>query len=359
MRPLRVLLLASDGLSTGHLTRALALGSALVRVGAGRGLRVELLVATTSEADDLLRAMEIPAVRLPSPGIARGAGWSDEARRALAEGVLLGVARGMRPDLLVADTFPAGPQLEALALLEAVPRRVLVRRSLRKDRALDPRSRTGLDLYPMVVCPDDPGPLEPDPACEARGLVRVSPITLLEPSSCFPRGEARRRLDLPQDGKLVLVSCGGGGDPGAAELGAGLARTLLAIEPSLIPVIALGPLSGKTPGVRGARTVRASPLQLDLAAFDMAISTAGYNSAHELAKARIPTALLARERMFDDQAARAERFARAGLAVVLEDPSTESLADALRALGDLRCPGLPPGGADDAASAIFEHMGAW
>ncbi|MFO0659699.1 MAG: hypothetical protein U0165_07705 [Polyangiaceae bacterium] len=83
------------------------------------------------------------------------------------------------------------------------------------------------------------------------------------------------------------------------------------------------------------------------------ISAAGYNAAHELAKAKIPTALVSRERMFDDQQARAERFARAGHAIVLNDTSADSLRQAMTALRALRCPGLPPDGARMAAREIL------
>jgi predicted glycosyltransferase len=355
VRPLRIALLASNGLSTGHLTRSLAIATALVRVGAQRNISVEPLLATTSEADDLLRAVDIPSVRLPSPRVARRSGWSDEARRALAEGVLLGIATGMRPDVLVVDTFPSGPQLEATKLLDLVPRKVLIRRSIRENRALDPRSKSGLEKYELVVCPDDPFALDPDAVCAAHAarMVRVPPITLHEVDESRSRSEARARLGLPADARLALVAFGGGGDPGSSEVSALISRTLLEVDPTLVPVVALGPLATRPSLVDGVLTVKSTPLQLDLAAFDLAISAAGYNSAHELAKAKIPTAFLARERMFDDQAGRAERFARAGHAAVLVDTSREAIEQALAQIRKLSCPGLIPGGADAAAREIL------
>lgn len=355
MRPLRVALLASNGLSTGHLTRSLAIAKALVREGALRNIAIESLIATTSEADDLLRAVDIPSVRIPSPRIARRAGWHDEARRSLAEGILLGIASGMRPDVVVVDTFPSGPQLEAAKLLDEVPRKVLIRRSIYESRALDPRSKNGIEKYQLVICPDDPFALDPDAVCAAHAsrIVRVPPITLHEPTEARSRTDARKRLDLPIEGKLVLVAFGGGGDPGSAEIAMVVARTLIEIDPSLVPVIALGPLATRPDLPNGVLAVKSTPLQLDLAAFDFAISAAGYNSAHELAKAKIPTAFFARERMFDDQAGRADRFATIGHATVLTDTSREAITRALSALRELRCPGLPLGGADAAAREIL------
>jgi predicted glycosyltransferase len=318
------------------------------------------LIATTSEADDLLRAVDIPSVRIPSPRIARRAGWHDEGRRSLAEGILLGIASGMRPDVLVVDTFPSGPQLEATKLLDEVPRKVLIRRSIYDSRALDPRSKNGIEKYQLVVCPDDPFALDPDAVCAAHAarIVRVPPITLFEPTEARSRVDARSRLALPLEAKLVLVAFGGGGDPGSAEIAAVVARTLIEIDPSIVPVIALGPLATRPSLPDGVLAVKTSPLQLDLAAFDFAISAAGYNSAHELAKAKIPTAFLARERMFDDQAGRAERFTSAGHATVLTDTSREAIARALGSLRDLRCPGLTLGGADATAREILAMVEA-
>jgi predicted glycosyltransferase len=91
-----------------------------------------------------------------------------------------------------------------------------------------------------------------------------------------------------------------------------------------------------------------------LAAFDGAFAAAGYNTAHELARARVPAALFAQPRPFDDQAARAARLAAAGFACVLASTSDEAVAGALAWMATARVPELEPGGADRAAEALLD-----
>lgn len=55
-----------------------------------------------------------------------------------------------------------------------------------------------------------------------------------------------------------------------------------------------------------------------MAAFDIAVSAAGYNSFNELMHFGVPTVFLPQEKWADDQKGRAERAAGVGAAVILE-----------------------------------------
>jgi predicted glycosyltransferase len=105
---------------------------------------------------------------------------------------------------------------------------------------------------------------------------------------------------------------------------------------------------------RAPRVARVAPLSPYLAAFDGAFAPAGYNTAHELAKAGVPSALYARPRPFDDQAARARRFAEAGLARGLEELDDGSAAAALDWMRSARIEAVPRGGAGRAADALLD-----
>lgn len=378
-RALRILLLANDGLSAGHVTRALAVARALARRAPAAGVTVHPLLATTSEADRLLAAEGLPTVRLPPPALARRAGWSDAERRALHEQVLRGVVSGFRPDLLVVDTFPSGPHGEAAGLVREIPRRALVRRSVRPDRAAEPALSARLADYHLAIVPGDPA----GDAEEALPIpsVRVPPITLGEAAESVSRAEARARLGLDPSGRFVLVACGGGGDPEASAVMVRIAEAIARAPGGWTPVVAQGPLARPgnpvphpargegvgspqvvcdalvrdAPVVRDAlvREVREAPLQPLLAAFDGAVAAAGYNLAHELAKAGVPAALFARPRMYDDQASRAERFARAGIGWALGGLDDAAVAEALAWMEHAPRPSLPAGGADAAADALL------
>jgi predicted glycosyltransferase len=350
MRPLRALFFANDGLGAGRLTRTLAIARALRR----QASPLELLVATSSEADALLSAERIAAVRWPTPLAARESGWSDAARRALAARVVRGAIEGFRPDLLVTDTFPWGPHGELGGLVREVPRRALVRRSVRQERAGEATLRAGLSDYDLAIVPDDPGEHRaeslPIPA------VRVPPITLFEAHEALDRETARARLGLPAQGRLILVSAGGGGDADAAAQAAQIAEAIAHLPGGPLPVLAVGPLArgrSRSMGATGVRQVEETPLQPFLGAFDGAIAPAGYNLAHELGKAGVPLALFAMPRPFDDQAGRAARFEAAGIARALGSIDAAAVAAAVAWMERAPRPSIAAGGADRAADALL------
>ncbi len=349
MRRLRVLFFANDGLGAGHLARTLAIARALRREAA----HAELLLATTSEADALLAAERIAAVRWPTPLAARGSGWSDASRREVAARVVRAAIEGWRPDLLVTDTFPTGPHGELDGLVRAVPRRALVRRSVRPERAGEAVVAAGLADYDLAIVPDDP--LEHRAEALPIPVVRVPPITLYEAHEALDCAGARARLGLPPEGRLILVCSGGGGDAEAAAQAARMAEAIARIPGGPAPVLAVGPLArGPSPWPAGVRQVHEAPLQPFLAAFDGAVAPAGYNLAHELAKAGLPLALFAMPRPFDDQAGRAARFEAAGLAYDLSSAGDAGVAAAVAWMATAPRPSIAAGGAERAAGALLQ-----
>jgi predicted glycosyltransferase len=338
-RPLRVLLVGSDGFSAGHIARTVAIARALGR----HPTEVRAVIATTSTAHALLdgpAAGSAVVVRLPAPAIARAAGFADADRRRLVRAALEGVVAGLAPDLIVLDTFPAGPHGELAGVGRDI-KRALVRRSVINED--DAALREGLDDIGLVVACADP--LVPGPAPRA---VSVPPITVFEHAEALDRARARAELGLPASGRAILVAAGGGGDGDAAARADRIAAVIARLEPATAIWRAPGVVAGPGP-----------LLQPRLAAFDAAFAPAGYNTAHELAKARVPAALFAQPRSFDDQAARAARFAAAGFACALDEPDdADAVAGALAWLRGAVPPALEAGGADRAAAALLAFAGA-
>ena len=116
-RPLRVMLVANDGLSAGHVTRAIAIARGLARVAARRRIALGAVLATTSQAHALLAREPLAVVALPPPAAARQAGLSDAERRRLVRAAIGGAVEGFGPDLIVVDTFPSGPHGELAGLI--------------------------------------------------------------------------------------------------------------------------------------------------------------------------------------------------------------------------------------------------
>lgn len=378
-RPLRVFLLANDGFSAGHVVRMVAVARALRRRSSARGIDARLVLATTSEASPFLDDDTFVVVRLPAPSRARRAGFGDAERRRIVRGTLDGILRAFAPDLVVCDTFPSGPHGELDGVDTGRAKRVLVRRAVVAKRARDTSGSpdplsAGIEAIGLTVVADDPFAHDvslPMP------LVRVPPITLGEASDALPRAAAREALALDGAVRAYLVVAGGGGDGDAVGQARLLAERVAALAPGAVVVRAVGPLEGGArakavvfdreaghdpdasslapPRLSRVRTLEATPLQPFLAAFDGAFSTAGYNSAHELAKAGLPAALFARPRPYDDQLERARRFASAKLAHVLDDLEEPSVATALSWIGSAHICPVEAGGADRAADALLDH----
>src|SRR5215468_261416 len=158
-RSLRVLLVAHDGLSAGHITRAIAIARGLRRAAARREIALGAVLATTSQAHALLAREPLALVTLPPPAAARQAGLADAERRRLVRAALEAVIEGFGPDLIVVDTFPSGPHGELAGIAEVGHRavRALVRRSVpdARDEALV-AGLAGYDLAVLAGDPDEP-----------------------------------------------------------------------------------------------------------------------------------------------------------------------------------------------------------
>jgi UDP-N-acetylglucosamine--N-acetylmuramyl-(pentapeptide) pyrophosphoryl-undecaprenol N-acetylglucosamine transferase len=350
-RPLRVLLVGNDGFSAGHIARTIAIARGLARVAAHRRIALARVLATTSQAHALVAGEPLAVVALPPPVAARQAGLSDAERRRLVRSVLDGVLEGFGPDLIVVDTFPSGPhgELAGLAGLDRRVKRALIRRSV---PAAGDVLTDGLASHDLAIVAGDPGPLAVALPIATR---HVPPITMIEAGEALDRAAARAALALP-GGRAILVAAGGGGDRDALGRAQAIAQAILRVAPDATAVLALGPLAPECAPAPDARlrVVRIAPLAPLLAAFDGAFAPAGYNTAHELAKARVPAALFAQPRPFDDQAGRAARFARAGCACVLSDTTDDAIVEALAWMATARVPELEAGGADRVAEALLD-----
>ena len=347
MRALRVLLVANDGFSAGHVARMIAIAGGLSRVGEARGVAVQAVLATTSTADALLSEAGAAVVRLPSPGAGRRGGLGDVERRSLVRGAIEGVVRGFAPDLLVVDTFPSGPHGELAGVTNRPMKRALVRRATEAQAGLPPGLEgaltAGLAEYDLAVLAGDPGPIA---AIDGVPVRQVSPIARID--GVLARGAARDKLGLGE-GRAILVASGGGGDRAAGERAGQLAAAIGRIAPDVTVVQAIGPVAD----ARDAG-VRIAPLSTVMRAFDGAFAPAGYNTAHELAALGVPAALFAQPRTFDDQAARSARFAVGGWAHVLARFDDDAIAAALAWMTTAQLPAMRVGGELEAAEALID-----
>lgn len=296
MSKLKVVSYAINGRGMGHLVRQLAILRWVQRITALCDIRCECWILTSSEADTLARREGIPAFKMPSKAMLRDAGIEPARYLSLMRTWVLNTVAGLKPDLLLVDTFAGGSFGELVAALELAPKRVIVSRRVREAYQEEDPFRALLPLYQLQIQPDERG---------------TGPILIRERAELLERDAAREQLGVPAGARAVYVTLGGGGDVAAG-------RTLPTLCDALTRrgwhvVVGAGPLyAGKER--RGPNITwmsRYCPLEL-FRGFDAAVSAGGYNTFHELMFAGVPTVFLPQPRIADDQDERAQRAATAG-----------------------------------------------
>lgn len=306
----RLLFYAVDGLGLGHVTRLLAIGRAVRR----HCPEAQILFVTASEADDVIYKEGFAALKVPSKTIATAARLRPQTYAKLVQTVTWNTVAAFNPAVLVVDTFPAGSLHELLPLLRWEMRRVFIYRVQQLKKANDPFFQNTLGLYDLALLPHVEGsediPLPP----ETSG-VWTGDIVIRGRNDALHRAEARERLDLPPNKRILYITYGGGGDD---ELHDALNITFKALrDTDWTLAVANAPLDrGKRPTLpSNARWVNYYPMAECFAAFDAALSAAGYNSVTELLHHGVPSVFVPFERGVDDQFARVQKAVDAGAAL--------------------------------------------
>lgn len=306
----RLLFYAVNGLGLGHVTRLLA----IARQVRAQCPDAQILFVTATEADNVIYQEGFAALKVPSKTIASATRLRPQTYAKLVQSVTWNAVAAFNPAVLVVDTFPAGALHELLPILRWEMRRVFVYRAQQDAQAQDPFFQNTLGLYDLAIVPHAPG-TEVIPLPPALPAVWTGDILLRTRADALSRGQARRRLGLPPDGRILYVTFGGGGADevrdAVAVAEAALAGTDWSVAVARAPLERLG-------GQRAPAhwyEVSYYPMAECFAAFDGAVSAAGYNSVGELLHHGVPSVLVPFARGLDDQFARARKAAEAGAAL--------------------------------------------
>ena len=354
----RLLFYAVDGLGLGHVTRLLAIARAIRAQLPG----AQMLFVTTTDADSVIHREGFASVKIPSRTVIQSSRIRASVYNKLAHSVVMNTVAAFNPAILIADTYPAGATQELLSTLSWEMLRVFVYRAQQAERAADPFFQAALSHYDLGIVPHDDGS-EDIFAPNSLRLVWTGPILIRDRKEAFGRSDARQRLGLPEFGKLLYVTVGGGGDDEMAlaeqmifDAGRAAGWTVVAPEAPL--------LKSRPQGMRPAQPdfrIAYYPIAECFAAFDAAVSAAGYNTVHELLHFGVPSVLIPRSRGLDDQFARAQQAETVGAALTaqLDRQSIESALIRL-AEDDLRATmtsnasaACPTNGAEIAAGEIL------
>jgi len=355
-RPPRVLFATSNGTGLGHLNRAMAIAR---RLPPGS----EVSMFTLSQAAPLVARSGYPVDYLASyrrPGSGTDRAWNLRLRATLK----LTLER-RRPDVVVFDGVHPYRALTHVLSRPGAPASLWCRRPLwRQGSATAPLRRAG--AFDAVL---EPGELA---AAEDRGptvalrssAVKVDPIVLLDRAELLDRDAAAAELGLDPALRTALVTLGQGG-----EVDRTVARSLaaLASRPDLQIAVLQSSIAAGAGVPAGVVKLRATfPMSRYFAAFDLAVSAAGYNAFHELIAFGVPTLFVPMARNTDDQFARARWAVAASAGLAVEGAADAALERRIEELCDPEraaeikagCGRVPPGNGAAAGAELVTAMAA-
>lgn len=194
------------------------------------------------------------------------------------------------------------------------------------------------NLFDLIIQPGELGAVKSELPLEGGGKrVTVPPVCLLESEALLDKKQARKALNLPEQGCFALFSLGPGNLKDVSGIGHGLIRLFTAAGFQVI--WARAPISVRDVELpSGVKSVSVYPLARYLRAFDVFVGAAGYNSCCELVQSGIPALLVPNDKLADDQVRRAQMVAELIPAVVspceTDTQRSEAVANLLKMLAD-------------------------
>lgn len=317
-----VLLITSNGFGMGHLVRQLAIREAIPA-------NVRCTILTLSQAAPV--AVRGGAVleycpSYTSPWISKRS-W----HRGYLQDRIVALAEEVEADVIAFDGVVPYPGL--LAALRQLPAAsVWVRRGVwRADASTAPLAFA--DLFDRIIEPGDLGDRMDNGATRNRGDARkIGVVTQAGPHALLPRVDAAHALGIDPDRVTVLFNVGSNAIPGLDDV-----LSALAARDDIQVVTTKDALGRNRSDVEAARIHAISgifPLYPYLAAVDLAVTSVGYNAAHEFTASAVPTVLVPANNATDDQRARALAMQQLGVGVVVEATDPRRLLQMVERLVD-------------------------
>ncbi len=320
-----VLLVTSNGTGMGHLTRQAAIGLSLA--GDHRPTIFSLSVGLP-----LAVGLGVTGEYAPSydrPWIS-GREWHGYLRDRL-----IAVVEETGAEVVLFDGVAVYPGIAmASATLRDVAFAWLRRGMWQEGTNIGQLRRAG--HFDLVIEPGDLAGEDRGPTAGARNVKQVAPVSLVEVVDALPRVEARQALGLPQDVGIALVTLGSGMLGDVAGPGRVAIESLLSDSDLHLAVTSSAVARNRIDLAAADRITHLEgiyPLVPFLRAFDLAVSSAGYNAVHELVPAGVPSLFVANtSTRTDDQVARSRRLSALGLGLHAADDRPSEMITALKQL---------------------------
>lgn len=322
----RFLVYVVNGNGLGHLVRTLAVVSRL------RDLMADAQFLFLTSCEDLSPAVEerFTCIKVPSWHSEHVPSMTRDERAELVRRATDSVFENFSPTALITDVIACGMYWELGPYLGRRMRKFIFLRPCRALKyRLEPFFRC-VRRYDQIFVPYAKGADVDIPPEFAEAAHWVGPVLLRSPEALLPPAEARQRLALPAEGRIVLVTVGGGGSSQAdghlamaLQVAPLLPDTLFAVAR---PPLSRSPLPADLPA--NVRVFSYIPLIDCLRAFDGAISSCGTNGSAELVMAGIPMVWLPLDMKTQDQAANARRYGQQGIGLLAKKDSATAVARA-------------------------------
>ena len=331
-----ILLVTSNGFGMGHLVRQLAIASRL---------HGKVHILTLSAAAPVAVAGGAVLEYCPSytsPWIGKRA-W----HRGYLRDRIVALAQEVKADVIAFDgVVPYVGLLDALARLDVA--RVWIRRGVwRADT--DPAPLALSSWFDLVIEPGDLGSArDVGPTAHRTDATRVGVITQAGQPTLLPRAEAAVKLGIDPSKLTVLFNVGSNAIPELDQVIAAIAAR------SNVNVVITKDALGRNRSQANVTTVAGIfPLYPYLSAVDLAVTSVGYNAAHEFTASGVPTILVPANNVTDDQRARALAMQDAGLGIVVESDHPDVLQETIERLVD------DENEREAMSLAARQHVAAW
>ncbi|QBY01810.1 hypothetical protein E2K80_14650 [Rhodophyticola sp. CCM32] len=293
----RALLVPSNGIGLGHVTRLLAIARRLDE-------EIEPVFATLGQAVSIIDSFGYHADYLPSQSDigANLADWDAWLRYELGA-----LVERHAPDIVIYDGNNPTPGLVNAALTNGHCQLAWVRRAM-----CPPTPSPFLENARFFDCIIEPGEYAGERDTGPTSFRRheatlVSPIRLLDEGELLPKDAARKELGLAPDKPAVLLHLGAGANRDILDLIDRVVRDLGRFPALQIVIAEWKNGAVQLPHWPNTKVLRGFPISQYFNAFDFSVAAAGYNTFHEVLGFGLPTIFLAnRNPSMDDQGARAE-----------------------------------------------------
>ena len=351
-RPLRdcIVLFPTNGVGFGHFTRMYALAKRLRT----QSPNTEIVFFTTMPTLQILYNEGFPTYHVA--GRKKHVEMTASEWNAMVEENLSLIFNQHKPKMFIFDgAFPYRGMLNAIRSRNRIEK-VWVRRGMFKKGSNIPVD--SVEHFTSIVRPGDG--VDVDEHLKVEISVEshvVNPMLLMDHDELLTKEQAKSRLNLPKDSKIVYVQLGAGR---INDIDSEIRLTVDALLKHEEVHIVIGEsMLGERIFFQHPRVqlLRDYPNSMYYRAFDASIQAGGYNSFHEMRTFGLPTLFYPNMNTgMDDQLARCSIAQAEGWGLVLENRTEASIAGSVENLLGLQVPRERPqftNGADELATLLL------